>query len=135
MYIFKLNLAYINPLTSFYSIGYGYRITCDSWTSQHLVCDIMMQKQCLLLALAILIVMFALSWINLFHLFYMTANYVKPTSAAGNINVGGDLIYNGNRLTVRLLLINWFYLTTDWIQNPTGHIGLEVMITRPTCVQ
>ena len=74
-------------------IGNGYRITqAQRILPQQLVSDIMMQKRCLLLALAVLMILFTLSWINLLHLYNITTtNYVKQRSATSNINVKGEL--------------------------------------------
>ena len=64
---------------------------------QQLVSDIMMQKGCVLLALAILMeALFTLIWINSLHRYNITTtNYAKQISAMININVKGALISTG----------------------------------------
>ena len=71
-----------------------HRITQEQRTlPQQLVSDIMMQKGCVLLALAILMeALFTLIWINSFHRHNITTtNYAKQISAMININVKGAL--------------------------------------------
>ena len=79
-------------------IGNGYHITQEQWIlPQQLVSDIMMQKGCVLLALAILMeALLTLIWINSLHRYNITTtNYAKQINAMININVKGALISTG----------------------------------------